>query len=127
MNTLLLAAFILGCSAMFGQEPHNSKMNKQAPTTADQAKNNKGDVKLMKQIRKAIVKDKSLSTYAHNAKIVASNGKVTVSGPVKSEDEKKAVITASAYETPDPRSQIVLSSRPRSSPSKSITVRSELR
>jgi hyperosmotically inducible periplasmic protein len=92
MNTLLLAAFILGCSAMFAQEPDNSKMNKQAPTTADQAKNNKGDVKLMKQIRKAIVKDKSLSTYAHNAKIVASNGKVTVSGPVKSEDEKKTVI-----------------------------------
>jgi BON domain/Heat induced stress protein YflT domain len=92
MNILLLAAFTLGCSAVLAQEPDNSKMNKQPSTTTDQAKNNKGDVKMMQQIRKAIVKDKSLSTYAHNAKVVASNGKVTVSGPVKSEDEKKALI-----------------------------------
>jgi hyperosmotically inducible protein len=92
INPLLMTAFALGCSVMLAQEPDNSKMNKQATTTADQAKNNKSDVKLMKQIRKAIVKDKSLSTYAHNTKIVASNGKVTVSGPVKSEDEKKVVI-----------------------------------
>jgi len=92
INTLLLTVFALVCSAAIAQEPDNSKMNKQPTTTADQAKNNKTDVKLMQQIRKAIVKDKSLSTYAHNAKIVASNGKVTLSGPVKSEDEKKAVV-----------------------------------
>ena len=92
ITPVLLTVFALGCSAMIAQEPDNSKMNRQAPTTADQAKNNKSDVKLMQQIRKAIVKDKSLSTYAHNAKIVASNGKVTVSGPVKSEDEKSAVV-----------------------------------
>ena len=35
--------------------------------------------------------DKSLSTYAHNVKIVSKQGKVTLKGPVRSEDEKKTV------------------------------------
>ena len=32
--------------------------------------------------------DKSLSTYAHNIKIITVNGAVTLKGPVKSDDEK---------------------------------------
>jgi hyperosmotically inducible protein len=35
--------------------------------------------------------DKSLSTYAHNVKIITQDGQVTLKGPVRSEDEKKAV------------------------------------
>jgi hyperosmotically inducible periplasmic protein len=34
------------------------------------------------------MKDKSLSTYGHNVKIVAQHGKVTLRGPVHSDDEK---------------------------------------
>jgi osmotically-inducible protein OsmY len=45
----------------------------------------------MKEIRRAVVKDKSLSTNAHNVKVIASGGKVTLKGPVQSEEEKKAV------------------------------------
>ena len=37
------------------------------------------------------MKDKSLSTYAHNVKIVTQDGQVTLKGPVRSEDEKKAI------------------------------------
>jgi osmotically-inducible protein OsmY len=37
--------------------------------------------------------DKSLSTYAHNVKIITQNGQVTLKGPVRSEDEKKTVET----------------------------------
>ena len=44
-----------------------------------------------KKIRKAIVDDKSLSTYAHNVKIVSQHGKVTLKGPVRSAEEKKTV------------------------------------
>jgi hyperosmotically inducible periplasmic protein len=29
-----------------------------------------------------------MSTYAHNVKIITQNGKVTLKGPVRSEDEK---------------------------------------
>ena len=43
------------------------------------------------------MKDKSLSTYAHNVKIITQNGQVTLKGPVRSEDEKKTVETK-AYE-----------------------------
>jgi osmotically-inducible protein OsmY len=37
------------------------------------------------------VADKSLSTYAHNIKIVTVNGSVTLNGVVRSEDEKGAI------------------------------------
>ncbi len=45
----------------------------------------------MRNIRKALMEDKSLSTYAHNVKIIAQNGKVTLKGPVRSEEEKSSV------------------------------------
>jgi osmotically-inducible protein OsmY len=59
--------------------------------TADQQKENRSDRDITQQIRQAIMKDKSLSTYAHNVKIITQNGQVTLKGPVRSEDEKKTV------------------------------------
>jgi osmotically-inducible protein OsmY len=44
-------------------------------------------------VRKAIIADKNLSTYAHNVKIITSNGQVTLKGPVNSEEEKQQVFT----------------------------------
>ena len=45
----------------------------------------------MQRVRKSIVDDKSLSTYAHNVKIIAQDGKVTLKGPVRSESERQAI------------------------------------
>lgn len=45
----------------------------------------------MKDIRKSVLDDKSLSTYAHNVKIISQNGQVTLKGVVRSEEEKRAV------------------------------------
>jgi hyperosmotically inducible periplasmic protein len=96
---LLSAALLLGTTipvqVVSAQAPDNTAVNKtdrssQSPT-ADQAKNNMSDRDLMKHIRQDVVKDKSLSTYAHNVKIIASHGKVTLRGPVKSDEEKKAI------------------------------------
>jgi len=64
--------------------------NKSEPT-ADQQKETPADRQLTQQIRKALVKDKQLSTYAHNIKIITQNGMVTLKGPVKSEEEKQAI------------------------------------
>ena len=107
MRAFLVLA--LGCSlcgsAAFaaGQEPSdtratkpdNTKVNKRdrnsGEPTADQQKENKSDRELAKEVRRAIVKDKSLSTYAHNVKVIAENGTVTLKGPVHSEEEKKAI------------------------------------
>jgi len=55
--------------------------------------NNKADVKVAADARSAIVKDKSLSTKAHNVKLVASGGTVTLRGPVASADEKAKIQT----------------------------------
>jgi osmotically-inducible protein OsmY len=75
--------------------PDNTKVNKRdrskAEPTADQGKNNVNDRDIMQKIRKSIVDDKDLSTYAHNVKIVSQNGKVTLKGPVRSEAEKKTI------------------------------------
>jgi osmotically-inducible protein OsmY len=42
-------------------------------------------------VRKAIVDDKSLSTLAHNVKVVTQGGTVTLRGPVQSADEKSRI------------------------------------
>jgi osmotically-inducible protein OsmY len=59
--------------------------------TADQQKDNRSDRDITQQIRQSIMKDKSLSTDGHNVKIITQDGQVTLKGPVRSEDEKKAI------------------------------------
>lgn len=75
--------------------PDNSKTNQRdrdkASPTADDQKMNAQDRELARKIRQAIVSDKTLSTYAHNVKVIAQDGKVTLKGPVRSADEKAAV------------------------------------
>lgn len=92
---------LLVCSSwalpMYGQEPDNTKVNKQdrkpGAVTADQQKMNKADRELTKKIRQAVMADKSLSTYAHNVKIVSRDGTVTLKGPVRSDTEKSTIET----------------------------------
>jgi hyperosmotically inducible protein len=73
----------------------NTKANKLDPSntaaTADAQKDNADDRTITQRIRKSLVTDKSLSTYAHNVKIVSVNGTVTLNGVVRSEDEKSAI------------------------------------
>ena len=45
----------------------------------------------MQKIRKSIMDDKSLSMYAHNVKVIAQNGSVTLKGPVRSAAEKETI------------------------------------
>jgi len=101
LNRILCAGVLAGSLAMIGPavaqtQPDNTKVNKQdrAPgaVTADQQKMNQPDRKITQEIRKSVMADKSLSTYAHNVKIVTQNGTVTLKGPVRSEDEKKAIV-----------------------------------
>ena len=100
---LLTQVFLLGSLGLLWAQQDNSsqapadntKVNKrdrsQVDPTADQQKENTSDRQLAAQIRHAVVKDKSLSTSAHNIKIIAQNGTVTLKGPVKSEQEKQAI------------------------------------
>lgn len=98
MHRARLASILFCGAALFGlaQSPDNTKTNKRdrnpSAVTADQQKNNSSDRILTQKIRQSIMADKSLSTYAHNIKIVSQNGAVTLKGPVKSDAEKKAVM-----------------------------------
>ena len=59
--------------------------------TADDQGGSKADREATAKIRKAIVDDDSLSTYAQNIKIITRDGKVTLRGAVQSTEEKAAV------------------------------------
>jgi len=76
--------------------PDNSNQNKNHAQTADDQTNAKSDRLITQKIRKAIMADKNLSTYAHNVKIVTVNGAVTLKGPVQSEEEKQKVASEAA-------------------------------
>jgi hyperosmotically inducible periplasmic protein len=104
MNTptvaVLLLSIMLAAPHVIAQTPStvapdNAKSNKvdesNAAATADAQTNNPTDLDLTKRIRQSIMADKSLSTYAHNIKIVTVNGSVTLNGVVRSDNEKGAV------------------------------------
>jgi osmotically-inducible protein OsmY len=94
LSGLALGASLMGTPAVRQQDPQqpapdNTKRNKdQTDPSADQQKMNPADRAITQKIRKAIHEDKGLSTYAHNIKVITQDGKVTLRGPVRSEDEK---------------------------------------
>ena len=65
-------------------------------TPGDQSES-EADRTLTQRIRQAVVADDSLSTTAHNVKIITVNGVATLRGPVKSAKEK-ATIDAKAQQ-----------------------------
>src|SRR5579872_3465694 len=77
--------------------PDNTKVNtrdrSKDAVTADQQKDNASDRDITRKIRRALMQDKTLSSYAHNVKVIAQDGQVTLKGPVRSDDEKRIVET----------------------------------
>jgi osmotically-inducible protein OsmY len=76
--------------------PDNSSRNKKQDKTAESQKENASDRELTQKIRQSIVSDKSLSTYAHNVKIITQGGQVTLKGPVRNESEKETIASKAA-------------------------------
>lgn len=104
VSMVIVMAFVAaGTSLLYSQtqteqsatSADNTKVNTRdradGSPTADQQKENQSDREITRQIRQAVVKDESLSTYAHNVKIITQNGEVTLKGPVRSEDEKRTI------------------------------------
>lgn len=102
--TFVACTFMVGASFSMGTlhaqssdtKPDNSAVNKRdqnpGEATADQQKMNATDRGITAKIRKSVMADKSLSTYAHNIKIISQDGTVTLKGPVRSDDEVKSII-----------------------------------
>ena len=105
LRTLFIGAF-LASSAAWGiaipqdvplPKADNTKANQRdksaGEVTADQQAMNADDRALTAKIRRAVMADKSLSTYAHNAKIISQGGVVTLKGPVRSDKEVRSLIS----------------------------------
>lgn len=71
--------------------PDNSAQNNAHAKTADNQKEKTPDREITQRIRQSIMADKSLSTYAHNVKIITQDGQVTLKGPVQNQNEKEMI------------------------------------
>ena len=108
VSLLIVLAFVAASSSMLCSQTQteqtansgdntadNTKVNTRdradGSPTADQQKESQSDREITRRIRQSLVQDKSLSTYAHNVKIITQDGHVTLKGPVRSDDEKRTV------------------------------------
>jgi hyperosmotically inducible periplasmic protein len=76
-------------------KPDNSAKNQreragETKTSGDQS-NSSEDTKVTADIRRAIVKDSSLTMAAKNVKVITAGGIVTLRGPVNSAEEKTKI------------------------------------
>ena len=69
---------------------NSSEQNKNTDT-AEKQSNSKDDLALTQKVRQAVMKDSSLSMNAKNVKIIAQDGKITLKGPVDSQQEKDTI------------------------------------
>ena len=69
----------------------NTRDSSGATATPTDQGENEADLAITAKIRQAVVDDKVLSVNAQNVKIVTNAGMVTLRGPVKSAEEKKAI------------------------------------
>ncbi|HVZ17136.1 MAG TPA: BON domain-containing protein [Terriglobales bacterium] len=103
-RSMLPILFGVMCVVGYGQTPNgpadNTRVNQRdrnaAEPTADQQKMNGPDTKLAASVRKSIMDDKTLSTYAHNVKVIVQNGVITLKGPVHSAEERRSVVAKAA-------------------------------
>jgi len=84
-------------SASASKDADNTGINKRdraedALTAGDQG-NSESDRELTRKIRRALTSNDQLSTTAKNIKIIATDGKVTLRGPVKTPEEREQVAT----------------------------------
>src|SRR5271155_1035431 len=69
---------------------NSSEQNKNTET-AERQSNSKDDLALTQKVRQAVMKDGFLSINAKNVKIIAQDGKITLKGPVDSQQEKDTI------------------------------------
>jgi hyperosmotically inducible protein len=73
---------------------NNSTDNNGNAITAQSQSNDDADVKVTRSIRRALVKDSSLSVYAHNVKIITTKDHVVyLRGAVSSSDDVSKILS----------------------------------
>ena len=84
-------------------------LNKHELTAEDQS-NEKADVEIARLIRREVTKQKGLSLYAKNIKIIVRGSDVTMKGPVHTKSEKAELVRIATTIAPNHRlhNQIVV-------------------
>jgi hyperosmotically inducible protein len=95
ISIFCLSLFTLSALAQDTPAADNTTKNQrdrsgETRTSGDQS-NSPEDVKITATIRRAVVKDHSLSGTAKNVKIITADGVVTLRGPVQNEAEKTKI------------------------------------
>ena len=83
------AAIYLAADSALENTEINVRDKDNTTLTPEDQKETKKDIKITAHIRKAVVRDKSLSIDAQNAKIITRSGVVTLRGPVANKAESK--------------------------------------
>jgi hyperosmotically inducible periplasmic protein len=88
---------VVACMSAAAPLPANAAIQSQNATGgAAQQSNQSNDLDITRNIRRALIKDKSLSVKAHNVTILTKSGKVTLKGRVESAAEKQTVESAAS-------------------------------
>jgi len=95
ISILCLSVFTLSAIAQESPASDNTRKNErdrsgETQTSGDQS-NSSQDTQTTAAVRRAVVKDNSLSATAKNVKIITANGTVTLRGPVKNDAEKTKI------------------------------------
>ena len=84
-------AFMLSVGGFARTLPDNTAINlrdrESHQITADQQGMNKSDTEITRLIRQAVIAHEEFSVYAHNVKIITTDGYVTLKGPVRTAAE----------------------------------------
>jgi hyperosmotically inducible periplasmic protein len=110
--SLMSVTLALACASAFAQDkaatdsskrsgaadtsatsPSTSSSTSKSSNAADSSSksSNAADRKLLADVRKAVVNDKTLSKSAHNVKMTTNGGVVTLRGDVRSDEEKSKI------------------------------------
>ncbi len=99
LDKLLAVVVLLSTSAAYADDEkkgdntaRNKGHEKKSAVNAQDAGNSKSDIQMARDIRKKLVDDSTLSSYAKNAKVIVKKGHVTLKGPVRSNDEVTSLI-----------------------------------
>jgi hyperosmotically inducible protein len=95
-QTFALIILSLGFQSFARTGDDNTKINvrdrKPSQLTSDQQNNKSSDVDIIRRIRQDIMKQENFSSYAKNVKVISINGRVTLKGPVRSQEEINSIV-----------------------------------
>jgi hyperosmotically inducible periplasmic protein len=94
---LTILTVLLSTSVIYAKnEMDNTQVNERDRNTnaltAGQQSLSTSDTEITRRIREEVMSKSNLSLYAKNVKIITVNGKVTLKGPVRSEDEQQMIL-----------------------------------